>query len=697
MCGVAGIWAPGSGIGGVELHDIARRMSESLAYRGPDDSGIWVQESAGLAFGHRRLSILDLSAEGHQPMASPGLRYVISYNGEVYNSAELRRELEPAGFRFRGHSDTEVMLAAFEAWGVEEALHRFIGMFAFALWDRERRELHLVRDRLGIKPLYYGWVNGRLLFGSELKALRSCPGFDVPIHRGALALYLRYNYVPAPYSIYRGVHKLPPGQLLTITEEQVARRVSTEDLAKGARTYWSARQVATEGINSRFTGSDSEAAETLENLLRDSVALRMMADVPLGAFLSGGVDSSTVVALMQAQSPRPIRTFSIGFHEDKYNEAGHAARVARHLGTDHTELYVTAGEAQAVIPSLPQMFDEPFADSSQIPTFLVSRLARNAVTVSLSGDGGDELFAGYDRYFRTLAIWGKVGRLPAAGRRALAAALKRSPDGLLKFFALMAGTTTRAGTLSPDRMRKLGGMVSSPTAEALYRELLSHWREPSSAVIGAEEPDHFLARPTDWRVSEQLVDNMCLADLSSYLPDDILTKVDRASMAVSLEARVPILDHRVVEFASRLPLRMKIRDGQSKWLLRQVLYRHVPRELIDRPKMGFGVPIDEWLRGPLRDWAEALLSEERLRREGFLDPGPIRAKWREHLSGQRRWHYHLWDVLMFQAWWEQSGAARPAAPADGIPEPIGHPKSARETQQPLRAAASADLPIESLR
>lgn len=660
MCGVAGLWSP-KGMNGADLRNIAQSMARSLTYRGPDDGGVWVQESAGIALGHRRLSILDLSAEGHQPMVSSGLRYVISYNGEVYNSAELRQELESAGFRFRGHSDTEVMLAAFEAWGIPEALRRFIGMFAFALWDQQRRELHLVRDRLGIKPLYYGWVGGRLLFGSELKALRACPGFDAPIDRGALALYLRHSYIPAPYSIYRGVFKLLAGRLLTITEEQLARKIPTAELAEGAQVYWSARQVATEGLNRTFAGSDTEATGHLETVLRDAVRLRMMADVPLGALLSGGVDSSTVVALMQAQSSRPIKTFSIGFYEDKYNEAGYAARVARHLGTDHTELYVTPEEAQAVIPSLPQMFDEPFADSSQIPTYLVSRLARTAVTVSLSGDGGDELFAGYDRYFRTLAVWSKVSRLPAAGRRALAAALMRSPDSLLRLLASVARATALADALSPDRLRKLGAMVSSSTAEALYFEFLSHWREPSKVVIGAEEPDHFLGRSANWKISERLIDNMCFADLSSYLPDDILTKVDRASMAVSLEARVPILDHRVVEFAARLPLHMKVRDGQSKWLLRQVLYRYVPPELLDRPKMGFGVPIDEWLRGPLRDWAEDLLSEERLRREGFFNPAPIRAKWQEHLSGRRRWHYYLWDVLMFQSWWEHTGQIRPGS------------------------------------
>lgn len=661
MCGIAGIWVS-SGDERKQLRRVAGEMADALVYRGPDDHGVWLEESAGLALGHRRLSILDLSVEGSQPMLSPSGRYVISYNGEVHNSTELRRELEPAGFQFRGHSDTEVMLAAMETWGVESAIKRFIGMFAFALWDRRDRELILVRDRLGIKPLYYGLVGGSFAFASELKALRVCPGFDNPINRDALTLYLRHNYIPGPYSIYQDIYKLPPGTLLKISAEQITRKVGTHELARQATAFWSARQIAQAGQTNRFTGSFEDAAAELDDLLRDAVRLRMVADVPLGAFLSGGVDSSAVVALMQAQSPRPVKTFSIGFHEDKYNEAAHARRVAGHLGTDHTELYVTPEEALAVVPLLPAMYDEPFADSSQIPTYLVSKLARNTVKVSLSGDGGDELFAGYDRYFRAMDVWRKIGWAPSVGRRALGALLERGPDGMLK----VASRLAHGRAISSDRLRKLGGMLSSTSPQSLYREFLSHWRRPAEVVIGGEEPDYFLACENNWRVSPETVENMCFADLNSYLPDDILTKVDRASMAVSLEARVPLLDHRVVEFAWRLPLEMKIRDGRSKWLLRQVLYKYVPPELIERPKMGFGVPIESWLRGPLRDWAETLLSESRLRREGFFNPEPIRAKWREHLTGVRRWHYYLWDVLMFQAWWEHQAVIGSGYPTHDV-------------------------------
>lgn len=644
MCGIAGLWSA-DGVREESLRSFACGMAEVLTYRGPDGSGVWVDETTGLALGHRRLSIIDLTQEGHQPMVSPGGRYVISYNGEVYNFRELRRELETLGYGFRGHSDTEVMLAAFEAWGLEPAVRRFVGMFAVALWDRQKRQLFLVRDRLGIKPLYYGWCGSTFLFGSELKALRVYPGFNAEIDRDALCLYLRHNYIPTPYTIYKGIYKLLPGHILTVPQATAG--------ASGVRdyAYWSIRQAADAGMSNRFS-SDTEAMQALEETLMQAVRSRMISDVPLGAFLSGGVDSSTVVALMQAQSSRPVKTFSIGFEESKYNEATHARRVAEHLGTNHTELYVTPADAMAVIPMLPQMFNEPFADSSQIPTYLVSKLARSAVTVSLSGDGGDELFAGYDRYFRTLEVWRKIGWMPAAGRRALGTFLERGPGGMLQA-ASMLGSGIRGETITPDRLRKLGGMLATASPQSLYREFLSHWRRPTEVVMDGEEPDYILAREDDWRVSPDNVENMCFADLNSYLPDDILTKVDRASMAVSLEARVPVLDHRVVELAWRVPMKMKIRNGQSKWLLRQVLYKHVPPELIERPKMGFGVPIDEWLRGSLRDWAESLLSEGRLRREGFFNPAPIRTKWREHLSGTRRWHYYLWDVLMFQAWWEQ--------------------------------------------
>ena len=654
MCGIAGVWA-GKGADRDVLRALAVGMANTLTYRGPDNSGVWVEEAAGLGLGHRRLSILDLSAEGHQPMTSPSGRFVISYNGEVYNSVALRRELEPAGFRFRGHSDTEVMLAAMEHWGVEAAVTRFIGMFAFALWDRQACVLSLVRDRLGIKPLYYGWAGRHFVFGSELKALRACPGFDNHINRDALALFLRHNYIPAPYSIYQHIYKLQPGTLLQVTPQLALNRTNAEDLNSRSTVYWSARQVAEQGTANRFTGSPGEAAEQLDVLLRDAVRLRMVADVPLGAFLSGGVDSSTVVALMQAQSARPVKTFSIGFHEDGYDEAQHARSVACHLGTEHTELYVTPQEAMAVIPSLPQMFDEPFADSSQIPTFLVSKLARGAVTVSLSGDGGDELFAGYNRYFWGRRLWGKIGWIPTPARRFMASALQQgSPsfwDGLLepgmRFFP------QRLRVSQPgDKMQRLAEALTASSAGELYRQLVSHWPQPAEVLSAGREPPTVLNDPARQAWLADYTERMMYMDLVSYLPGDILTKVDRASMAVSLEARVPLLDHRVVEFAWSLPLSMKIRRGQGKWLLRQVLDRYVPHQLIERPKMGFGVPIDEWLRGPLRDWAESLLAPERLRREGFFDPEPIHAKWQEHLSGKRRWHYHLWDVLMFQAWWE---------------------------------------------
>lgn len=646
MCGITGFLDVSHQLSEPEMAAALQSMAGTLRHRGPDDEGLFHDIQNGAALGFRRLSIIDTSPGGHQPMASVSGRYVIVFNGEVYNFAELRGELESLGFGFRGHSDTEVMLAAFEAWGVEPSVKRFVGMFAIALWDRQERELKLIRDRLGIKPLYYGWVNGAFLFGSELKALKAFPGFDAEIDRNALCLYLRHNYIPAPCSIYRNIYKLLPGRILSVPSGARGSDDVRVDI------YWSLRDVADSGQQERFA-SDAEAIEALDAALRQAVAFRMIADVPLGAFLSGGVDSSTVVALMQAQSRTPVKTFSIGFREPKYDEAGYARRVAEHLGTDHTEFYVTPEEVRAVIPALPEMFDEPFADSSQIPAYLVSKLARNAVTVSLSGDGGDELFAGYDRYSRALEIWRKIGWLPKSVRRALGQALDHSPTTLLAMVCgplrLMSGRD-----LTADRLQKLSEVLASPSRQSMYRELLSHWRSPGAVVRGASEPEYFLSDERNWRISRDAVENMCFADLNSYLPDDILTKVDRASMAVSLEARVPLLDHRIIELAWRLPMHMKVRNGVSKWILRQVLYRHVPRELIERPKMGFGVPIDSWLRGPLRDWAESLLAEDRLRREGFFDPKLIRARWEEHLSGRRRWHYLLWDILMFQAWLEES-------------------------------------------
>lgn len=629
-----------------ELTSSVRSMVAAIRYRGPDDSGVWCDERAGIGLGHARLSILDLSPEGHQPMVSVSGRYVIVFNGEVYNFAELRSELEIVGQKFRGHSDTEIMLAAFEEWGIEKAVPRFVGMFAFALWDRHTRTLTLGRDRLGEKPLYYGWQGETFLFGSELKALRAHPAFMAEVDRNALALLLRHNYIPAPYSIYQGISKLLPGCLLTVSLSQRNPRIAP---------YWSGKQAIEAGVTHPFEGSESTAVSALEALLKDAVGQQMVADVPLGAFLSGGVDSSTVVALMQAQSSRPVKTFTVGFHEEGYDEAPHAKSVARHLGTEHTELYVMPKEAMSVIPRLPALYDEPFSDSSQIPTFLVSELARRHVTVSLSGDGGDELFGGYNRYFWATNIWRRVGWAPQPMRSALAGALMALPPSAWNgvFMSLSRFLPVGWRYANPgDKLHKLAEVLAVRTPEEIYLGLVSHWKQPTEVVRGSHEPPTVLTDPARWADLPDFEQRMMYLDQMTYLPDDILTKVDRAAMGVSLETRVPFLDHRVVEFAWSLPLSMKIRHGQGKWLLRQVLYRHVPKELMERPKMGFGVPIDMWLRGPLKGWAEELLDEARLQREGYFNPRPIRRKWAEHLTGRRNWSYYLWDVLMFQAWLE---------------------------------------------
>lgn len=652
MCGIAAVWDVRRELSGETAGMVIRRMTRNLIHRGPDDEGYFCDESAGLSLGFRRLSIIDLSPQGHQPMVSSSGRYVMVFNGEVYNFAELRRELEALGFGFRGRSDTEVMLAAIEAWGVEQAIKRFVGMFSIALWDQHDRELILVRDRLGIKPLYYGWAGRFFVIGSELQAIRASPEFDNTINRDALASFLRYNYVPGPFSIYQWIYKLQPGTLLRVTAQLAKRRASANELHDQSEVYWSAREMAESGVAEAYNGSPAEAVDQLEVLLRDAVRLRMVSDVPLGAFLSGGVDSSTVVALMQAESARPVKTFSIGFDEDEYNEAHHAAKVARHLGADHTELYVTSKDALDTIPQLPDIYGEPFADSSQIPTFLVSKLARTQVTVSLSGDGGDELFAGYNRYFLGRRLWRWIDSIPKRLRRMGARTFYASPNAWGKVLAgAMPLIPSHLRVHNPrDKIGRLAEILNLDSVDAFYSRLVSHWPDPADVVINGWELPTVLTDPCRQTAIADSTARMMYADLVSYLPDDILTKVDRASMAVSLEARVPLLDHRVVEFAWRLPLSFKIRSGQSKWILRQILYRYVPRKLIERPKMGFGVPIDQWLCGPLRDWTESLLSEDRLRREGYFNPGPIRTKWLEHLSGKRRWHYHLWDVLMFQAW-----------------------------------------------
>jgi len=648
MCGFAGFV---SSAPEQELRTQVCRMADQLIHRGPDDSGVWVDAEAGIALGFRRLAIVDLSPTGHQPMISSNGRYVMVFNGEVYNFGELRKDLESRGHGFRGHSDTEVMLEAVSEWGLEAAVKKFVGMFAFALWDRRERVLHLVRDRLGIKPLYCGWADRTFLFGSELKALRVHPDFDPEINRGALALYLRYGYIPQPHSIYQGIWKLPPGHILSL---RAGAQTSFE--LSGTALYWSAKEVYENGATNPFRGSESEAIEELDRLLRESVRLRMIADVPLGAFLSAGIDSSTVVALMQAQSNRPVKTFTIGSHAQEFNEAAHAKTVAAHLGTEHTELYVTPKEAMDVIPKLPTLYDEPFADSSQIPTYLVSALTRRHVTVSLSGDGGDELFGGYQRYSNARQFWETIRGFPHLTRKALARFIRvckpATYDRLIGGLGPLLPRLARPSSVG-ERMYRLAEVMTVRNPEELYRHLVSYWKSPTEVVLNAKEAPALLTRSSDWARLDDISQRMMFLDLATYLPDDILAKVDRASMGVSLEVRVPILDHRVVEFAARVPVSMKIRSGQGKWLLRQVLYRYVPRELVERPKMGFSVPIEDWLRGPLRDWAEGLLNQDRMRREGFFRSEPIRELWAEHLSGQRNWQGHLWNVLMFQAWREK--------------------------------------------
>jgi asparagine synthase (glutamine-hydrolysing) len=656
MCGIAGFFNSNRDQSPEVMAHTVLRMVETLRHRGPDDGGTWTDADAGIAVGMRRLAILDLSPAGKQPMHSASGRYVLVFNGEIYNCEELRHDLLSVSpeLIFRGHSDTEVMLAAFENWGIRESLQRFNGMFAFALWDRKERTLTLARDRFGEKPLYYGVMRGRFLFASELKALRAYPEFSPDIDLSALALYLQRNCVPAPYSIYRDIKKLPPATVLTVSADRFDRE---------PQPYWSLAETAEHGVTNQFGGTEQEAIESLDILLRDAVKIRMHADVPLGSFLSGWIDSSTVVALMQAQSSAPVRSFSIGLHESDYNEASDGARVAKHLGTDHTELYATPREALEVVPLLPTMYDEPFADSSQIPTFLVSRLARKYVTVSMSGDGGDEIFGGYNRHTWGGPLWRKLEPLPLPLRKLGSASLTAlSPDtwdGLFRAFHPILPATWRQ-RVPGYKLHKLASVMGSADADEMHDRLASHWVSPQELLRSAALPPALSSSNGQGPHLPSPTEQMMYRDAVTYLPDDILVKVDRATMAVSLEGRIPLLDHRIAEFAWRLPLSMKVRGKEGKWILRQVLYRYVPRQLVERPKFGFGIPLDSWLRGPLRDWAESLLEERRLRVEGFFNPVPIRRAWQEHLSGKRQWEFHLWDVLMFEAWLEHSRQTRDA-------------------------------------
>lgn len=640
MCGIGGVFQPASEQAPGEA--ILRRMGQVMRHRGPDQDGVWTAPGLGLI--HRRLSIQDISPAGAQPMTSASGRYVIAFNGEIYNFLSLREELAGAGKIFRGHSDTEVMLAAFEYWGVDASLERFSGMFAFALVDREAQQLVLARDRMGEKPLYYGWQNGILLFGSELKALRAHPAWHGEIDRNALTLLLRHNFIPAPHTIYRNIRKLLPATMVRFDLNAEAREAWPEP-----QQYWFLEAAFDPGRNWSFTA----AADELENRLSSVIGQQMVSDVPLGAFLSGGIDSSTVVALMQKQSSRPVKTFSIGFKEAGFNEAEHAKAVAAHLKTDHTELYVSPDESLELIPDLPGMYDEPFADSSQIPTHLVSRMTRQHVTVALSGDGGDEMFCGYTRYPGTVAAWDRRGHWRERLRQWAALFPPEAMARLIR--RLVPGQGDRAVISLVERLRQEAATARAATLPAFYREKVSFWSAPERLVKGGIEPEYALTATIPEQVMSDPLKTLMWLDINWYLPDDILVKVDRAAMSCSLETRVPMLDRRIVEFALCLPTALNVSKGVGKQVLREVLFRHVPRKLVERPKQGFAVPIAHWLRTTLREWAESLLAAERLHREGYFEVAPIRQLWQAHLAGHDDHSFQLWGVLMFQAWLDEQG------------------------------------------
>lgn len=651
MCGISGFVSSNS-IGIEERAAIQDRMNATLVHRGPDDGRVWTDPDFPLTFGHRRLIVLDPTPAGSQPMHSASSRYVLVTNGEIYNHMELREKLLDQGLApdWKGTGDTETMLACLAAWDLETALAAFHGMFAFALWDRRKKTLTLARDRMGEKSLYYGWQGNTFVFGSELKALKAHPECTATIDRRALSLFMRHSNVPAPYSIYEGINKLKPGHFAV---HDFSSNVRNADLPQ--RAFWKLDEAIAGGQSAAYTGSDEEAIRDLDTKLRAAISRQMLSDVPLGAFLSGGIDSSLVVSLMQAQSSVPIKTFTIGSSRSDINEAKFAKEIAHHLGTDHTELYVSDHHALEVVPNLSELYCEPFADSSQIPTYLVSRLAREQVTVALSGDGGDELFAGYNRYLTARTVWQRIQALPPGFQKLFSSVLlSMSPGTWDRGFNVLKTFLPRHMQLSSfgDKTAKLAQVLRSETDHEFYLDLVSHWKDPSSVVIDGNEPKTRLSEPDQWPQTETFEHWMMAMDTQTYMPDDIFVKVDRASMANSLEVRAPMVSPGIVDFAWSLPGNMRIRDRQGKWLLRQVLYQYVPKQMIERPKMGFGIPLNEWLRGPLRDWAEALIDKTRLTNEGYFRSDPIRTKWDEHMSGARNWQYDLWDVLMFQSWLE---------------------------------------------
>lgn len=645
MCGICGFYSKSN----LKFDNAISKMNLAISHRGPDNNGVWNDSGSGIVMGHQRLSIIDLSAAGLQPMKSSSGRFILTYNGEIYNHLEIRREIEnKLNIKWRSNSDTETLLEAIDLWGVKETLKKIVGMFAFGLWDKKTRTLTLVKDRLGEKPLYFGWqgkgVNQVFLFGSEIKALKKHPSFEGVINQDAIALQLRHNCIPAPNSIYKDIFKLLPGNYLQLNEKDLKN-----GFLPSSKPYWSLVSTAINGTREPLTSNIEDIKKELEQLMKASIKQQMISDVPLGAFLSGGVDSSTIVAMMQKLSSRPIKTFTIGFDEQNYNEANYAKEVSQHLGTDHTEINVSSQQALDVIPKLPTLYDEPFSDSSQIPTFLISELAKKHVTVSLSGDGGDELFCGYNRYLKSNTLWKNFSLLPLPVRKGLGLLIQSIPPLKWDKLSKILPNLNRYPNFG-DKMHKVASIMNSRDLSDVYFRLVSHWLNPNEVVLNGKEPDTFLTgfKPKFAELTNQ--QEMMALDCITYLPDDILVKIDRAAMATSLETRCPFLDHRIVEYIWKIPQVYKLRNGQSKWILREILYKYVPKRLIERPKMGFAAPIDTWLRGPLKDWAESLLNETKLRQEGYLNADIIRKKWNEHLSGKKNWQYHLWNILMFQAW-----------------------------------------------
>lgn len=649
MCGINGFYTKSLST----FNNVILKMNSSISHRGPDAGGTWQDINSGIVLGHQRLSIIDLSNAGNQPMRSNSHRFILTYNGEIYNHLEIRDELEKnnSNIKWRGKSDTETLLEAIDFWGIENTLKKIDGMFAFGIWDQKTHSLTLVRDRLGEKPLYYGWQgkgNNRVfLFGSELKALKVHPEFNGEINRGAIALQLRHNCIPAPYSIYKDIYKLLPGHYLELNVSDLKN-----NLLPLSKIYWSLAEKANYGNNNQLVFNEMDIQKDLEKHLHSSVKKQMISDAPLGAFLSGGIDSSTVVAIMQSQSNLPVKTFTIGSSEDDYSEAKYAKKISKYLGTDHTELYVSSKEALDIIPKLPIIYDEPFSDSSQIPTFLVSQLAKQHVKVALSGDGADELFCGYNRYEMSETFSNICRFIPLSFRKILASWLSSmSPNSWMKLSKILLSLNPRIDF--KNKMQKVSNVLDSKTTHDFYYTLCSHWQNPTEVVIGSKEPGTLLTEFKPKLINLNSQQEMMVLDFLTYLPDDILVKIDRASMASSLETRAPFLDHKLIEYVWKIPHSLKFRNGQGKQILRNVLNKYVPKELTERPKMGFSIPIDIWLRGPLRDWAETLLNEKKLQKEGYFNTKLIRDKWSEHLKGKTNWHYDLWDILMFQAWLDE--------------------------------------------